>query len=317
MTSQAIEGRFAAEVVSARGAVEKQSLVQAITQLIEAVSNDTEDAPYGAVVTTAHEPPHPALVWGSVLNASRRVETVLMDVLMPAVSGKTMLEAIRWPDDIHLILRSARLDQAETAHQQLLKGFASPAAAAYDVFLLLTPSKLQEMWPQQLIKSLPLERYLLRVRAQRAAAVSRVPATASADPPDVPDSDTLEWRRWFMKHVPTLTAEQIAEQAGHQANNRSATASRWLSDGKIFCVKFQGQLLYPAFQFRHGQPLPVVGRILSVLGEDPTGWDSALFFATPNAYLNNDKPMDRLNDKGLEEKLLSLADRHSHPAAAF
>jgi hypothetical protein len=155
---------------------------------------------------------------------------------------------------------------------------------------------------------------LLRISARPEAAVARAPVSAYAD---APDADTLEWRRWFVKHVSTFTADQIAKQAGHQANNKSATASRWLNDGKIFYVKFQGQLLYPAFQFRHGEPLPVVARMLSVLGDDPTGWDRALFFATPNAYLNNDKPMDRLNDKGLEEKLVSLADRHTHPAAAF
>jgi hypothetical protein len=317
MAFRSIERRFAAEVVSAGGAVEKQSLIQAITQLIEAVSDDTEDTPYGAVVTAAQEPPQPALVWESVLSARQRIATVIIDAQMPTVSGMDALKLIQWPDDIHLILTSTEFEHAENAQKQLLIGYSSPAATEHDVLLLLTPGKLKELLPSTVSKSPTTERYLLRISARPAAAVARTPTSASADPSDAPDADTLEWRRWFVKHVPTFTAEQIAKQAGHQANNKSATASRWLNDGKIFYVKFQGQLLYPAFQFRHGQPLPIVARMLSVLGDDPTGWDRALFFATPNAYLNNDKPMDRLNDKGLEEKFVSLADRHTHPAAVF
>jgi hypothetical protein len=56
MGYRSIERRFAAEVVSAEGAIQKQSLIQAITQLIEAVRDDTEGTPYGAVVTAAQEP---------------------------------------------------------------------------------------------------------------------------------------------------------------------------------------------------------------------------------------------------------------------
>jgi hypothetical protein len=61
----------------------------------------------------------------------------------------------------------------------------------------------------------------------------------------------------------------------------------------------------------------VVARILHALGDEATGWDRAFFFATPNSYLDDARPMDRLNDKSTEELLVQLARRHANPADIF
>jgi hypothetical protein len=80
---------------------------------------------------------------------------------------------------------------------------------------------------------------------------------------------------------------------------------------------YGGKQHYPQFQFKHGEPRPIVAQILEALGEDVTGWDRAFFFATPNSYLDDARPMDRLNDKSMEELLVQVAARHAHPADIF
>jgi hypothetical protein len=71
------------------------------------------------------------------------------------------------------------------------------------------------------------------------------------------------------------------------------------------------------FQFKQGKPRTMVARILQALGGDSTDWDRAFFFAEPNVYLNDARPMDRLDDQKMEGKLVQLANRHAHPADVF
>jgi hypothetical protein len=66
-----------------------------------------------------------------------------------------------------------------------------------------------------------------------------------------------------------------------------------------------------------GAPLPVLARIAEALGVDPSDWDYVFFLTTPNAYLGGDKPLDRLDDTGLEDELVRIAHRHAHPAEPF
>jgi len=128
---------------------------------------------------------------------------------------------------------------------------------------------------------------------------------------------TVSWRKAFMRDVPTWSADEVAEHGGYGAKNKSAAANRWTKDGKIFSVLYGGKQYYPQFQFRHGEPRPAVARILRALGDEATGWDRAFFFATPNSYLDDARPMDRLNDKSTEELLVQLARRHANPADIF
>jgi hypothetical protein len=120
-----------------------------------------------------------------------------------------------------------------------------------------------------------------------------------------------------MQDVPTWSADEVAEQGGYGAKNKSAAATRWTKDGKIFSVLYGGKQHYPQFQFKHGKPRPIVAQILQALGEDATGWDRAFFFATPNSYLNDATPMDRLNNKSTEDLLVQVAARHARPADIF
>jgi hypothetical protein len=91
-------------------------------------------------------------------------------------------------------------------------------------------------------------------------------------------------------------SDQVADEAGSAASNRSATASRWLAAGKIFAVNHRGARLFPGFQFgAEGHPRPVIARVLEALkpyGLD--GWETALWFTTATGWLDDQRPVDLL-----------------------
>jgi hypothetical protein len=113
--------------------------------------------------------------------------------------------------------------------------------------------------------------------------------------PDL-EHDNAEAQATFLKQWPVLTGGQLAERAGHGSNNVSATASRWKAARKIFGVRTGRREVYPAFQFKGGQPRPVVGEVLTALPNEMSGWQTALWFVGANSWLEDDAPADRLDD---------------------
>jgi hypothetical protein len=111
-----------------------------------------------------------------------------------------------------------------------------------------------------------------------------------------------------------LTAEEVADQAGSKARNRSALASRWHSEGRIFAVPWHGRSLYPAFKFSDGRPSPTVERALPILHERGLdGWPLALWFTTPTGWLWDTRPVDLL-DEDPERVLAAAGEALSLPA---
>lgn len=106
-----------------------------------------------------------------------------------------------------------------------------------------------------------------------------------------------ELRTAFITEVGAMTAAEVAQLAGSKAKNSSALAGRWRSQRRIFAVPWGGEVLYPAFQFANGEPRPIIARVLQSFGERPSGWEVALWFATPSQYLTrNGRPLERLDD---------------------
>ena len=192
-----------------------------------------------------------------------------------------------------------------------------------DVLLVMSGGEFLMSAMKVSIEGMGELRVLLLVSAHHisrgyVASVNRAPASSDPDDDDeTANGPTLSWRQAFMKDVPTWSADEVAAQGGYGAKNKSAAATRWTKDGKIFSVLYGGKQHYPRFQFKHGEPRPIVAQILAVLGEGATGWDRAFFFATPNSYLNDAMPIDRLHDKNTEELLVRVAARHAHPADVF
>jgi nucleoid DNA-binding protein len=124
------------------------------------------------------------------------------------------------------------------------------------------------------------------------------------------ETDNARERARFLSDVACLTSKEIAQNAGHQAANASVTGSRWKQQGKIFSVPSRGSELYPAFQFREGQPHPTVAKILRELPKQMSPWQIAFWFTSSNSWLRGAAPADRLDD---EEAVVKAAHRESEP----
>ena len=104
-------------------------------------------------------------------------------------------------------------------------------------------------------------------------------------------------RQQLIEETGALTAEEIHTLAGLRGRNPRATASRWASERKIFGIDWHGRILYPAFQLHDGRPRPIIGRVLTELPRQLTGWPLALWWAAPIDALNGGRPLDRLDDE--------------------
>lgn len=157
-------------------------------------------------------------------------------------------------------------------------------------------------------------RSLLTDLARTAATRRRLEVVIDAMLPESVPSPAEAWhaqqnaqaRSELLKEFGALTAEQVADQAGSTAANRSALASRWRSEGRIVGVPWHGRMLYPAFQFRDGRPIPDVERAAAILrNRGLSGWALALWFITPSGWLWDRRPIDLLDDD--PERVLAAA----------
>ena len=104
-----------------------------------------------------------------------------------------------------------------------------------------------------------------------------------------------EARAALLEEFGGLTSAQVADRGGSRAANRSATANRWRTEGRIFAVPYRGAILFPGFQFdAEGRPRPVVGEVVRRLGGAVSPWELALWFTTASDRLGGARPVDRL-----------------------
>jgi hypothetical protein len=101
-----------------------------------------------------------------------------------------------------------------------------------------------------------------------------------------------------------VTASAIAEAAHYSNKNPSSQPNRWKRARQIFAVSHKGVDLYPLYALDREQefhPLPIVGQVLQLFGNEKSGWETAFWFASVNSYLKNKKPKDvlRSNPEGV------------------
>ncbi len=123
--------------------------------------------------------------------------------------------------------------------------------------------------------------------------------------------DNLQLRTDYLRETPTLSAADVHRWSGRTSGNPSEPASRWKKEKNIFAVRQGRSDRYPAFQFRDGVPHPALKGVLTALPAELTGWQTALWFASANGWLDGDAPQERLDDS---EQVLAAARRLAEPA---
>ena len=110
-----------------------------------------------------------------------------------------------------------------------------------------------------------------------------------------------------------LTGEQIADERS-RARNRHALAARWRKEGRLFGVPYQGQTVYPGFQFDDdGELRTVVADVLAHLPVDRMSpWEVALWWTASNGWLRGRRPVDLLDED--DEALVKAAARLAEPS---
>jgi hypothetical protein len=325
------EPELIAKLVQSQGHVQEAPLQTALNTLAGAVQNQGQSPPRGAVIDRVGQTLEADSVWRRFLLAFDRARSALETSHFRNFTD--ILHAKSLPGGITIVSSSVEPDVRFDGHEIEIKALHQfiqhPSDVSRPVLLLMSGTQLAKSMKLSHIKALSdlgndSVRVLLLVDPDSNSQASAITvstqerlADAGDDDNPVHDEPTLAWRQAFMRDVPTWTADQIAEQAGYQAKNKSAAASRWSKLGEIFSVPHGGKQYYPQFQFKHGEPRPIIARILKALGEDTTSWDRAFFFATPNGYLDDARPLDRLNDKNVEKLLVQLAERHANAADIF
>ncbi len=71
----------------------------------------------------------------------------------------------------------------------------------------------------------------------------------------------------------------------------------WKKNKLLFSIRDEDDNeLLPSFQFEDAKPLEIISRVLKRFPDDMTPWQTALWFSTPNGYLDDKIPQENLND---------------------
>ncbi|MFI4987945.1 MAG: hypothetical protein ACHQF3_10940 [Alphaproteobacteria bacterium] len=114
--------------------------------------------------------------------------------------------------------------------------------------------------------------------------------------------DNIRLRRKFLTAWQCLTSPEVHARSGAGGENRYVIASRWKRAGRVFSVKVGRHEVFPAFQFDDdGEPKPAIERALKALAGKLSSWQTALWFVSPNSWLDGAKPVEKIDDAGAIE----------------
>lgn len=120
--------------------------------------------------------------------------------------------------------------------------------------------------------------------------------------------DNARERARFVEIHACFTSKEVAQLAGHEAANASATATRWKKAGRIFSLPWKDGDLYPAFQFADGQPRPIFQRLLGIFADKRSPWQIAFWLTSSNSWLDGAAPIERLDD---EARVIEAAENET------
>ena len=220
----------------------------------------------------------------------------------PETGSFRMEAAVREADEIDFQELAFAVDVEGVAEEALLISAEDPATLdRMQWFFSLLEDRLSGLEEAEMLRLIDVAMPTLSDRPP-AEAIDQARRNAQA-------------RSDFLRRYEVLEAEDVHTLYGSRAKNKAALAARWRAEGKVFAMEDSGRLVYPAFQFDdRGRPRPIIADVLLALGANVGAWQIALWFVSPNGWLDGARPIDRLDEdsKRVLEAARDIADPAIH-----
>ena len=108
-----------------------------------------------------------------------------------------------------------------------------------------------------------------------------------------------------------IADDELAAVLGRSVDQPLSRLARWILNREVVCIPWQLQSVLPLFQFdqRDMSLRPEVVEVVSELAGALDDWDVALWFATPNSWLEGATPVDTIGIDAAAVLQAARADR--------
>jgi len=115
----------------------------------------------------------------------------------------------------------------------------------------------------------------------------------------------------FRDHGGIMSGDAVAERLRPAFSQPISKLARWIVSRSVVSLAWQGYTMIPMFQF---QPCDLsirtsFSRVFDELKDTFDNWEAGLWFATPNAWLDDRAPVDYLDENWLDVVQAARADR--------
>ena len=127
----------------------------------------------------------------------------------------------------------------------------------------------------------------------------------------IEDRQFLEMDSAFRRTGGLASGDEVARLLRRQSEQPISTLARWIVAREVVSFEWRSQTLLPLFQFdRHDLLLrPRAAHIVQELAGTFDDWETALWFAQPNAWLHDMAPADAIVHNAAEVFHAARADR--------
>jgi hypothetical protein len=94
-----------------------------------------------------------------------------------------------------------------------------------------------------------------------------------------------------------ITPKEVSKLAGYSETNPSVYPNKWKRSGKIFAIQSEGKDYFPFYALDPNnkyQPRDEVADVLRIFGDSKDSWGIALWFASLNSFLDDERPQEIL-----------------------
>lgn len=150
------------------------------------------------------------------------------------------------------------------------------------------------------------------VPEQRPSLVKRRPPCESAGGFErLADSQFQAMHAAFRDHGGIMSGDTVAERLRPAFSQPISMLAKWIISRSVVSLAWQGYTMIPMFQF---QPCDLsirmsFSRVFDELKDAFDNWEAGLWFATPNAWLDDRTPVDCLDENWLDVVQAARADR--------